>query len=411
MGLTLSIALTHIRWRLRQTLVGILGVATGVGFAVMMASLMQGSQKDFIAQLVDSLAHITISDDRRAPSRQPAQIAFDDAYVHNLITADRRRGIKNPLAVVRDIRESTGAAISASVRANVLVRQAGRDTAVVLVGIDPEAEAKVSNVASKMVEGDLTSLARASNGIVVGGRFAEKLGLRPGNTVPLTVSGGRTMLATVTGIFRTGIAQIDEFTVYSLLRTAQVLAGQPALINEVRIKLDNALDAREVAARIEADTGYKSVSWQEAHEDLLSAFEIRNFIMYTVVGAILLVASFGTYNIISTITHEKTRDIAIMKSLGLKRTMLRRIFVLEALLIGLLGVLLGFVLGVALTAALGTVQFKDPFGDPRNLPVIYELSHYLIAGGIALASSFIAAWLPASKASSVNPVEIIRGAS
>ncbi len=77
--------------------------------------------------------------------------------------------------------------------------------------------------------------------------------------------------------------------------------------------------ARDVAARIERETGYKSVSWQEAHEDLLSAFVIRNIIMYTVVGAILLVASFGTYNIISTITHEKARDIAIMKSLGLPR--------------------------------------------------------------------------------------------
>ena len=76
--------------------------------------------------------------------------------------------------------------------------------------------------------------------------------------------------------------------------------------------------AQAVAQRIERETGYKSVSWQEAHEDLLVAFVVRNIIMYTVVGAILLVASFGTYNIISTITHEKTRDIAIMKSLGLR---------------------------------------------------------------------------------------------
>ncbi len=77
---------------------------------------------------------------------------------------------------------------------------------------------------------------------------------------------------------------------------------------------------REVAIRVAAESGYKSVSWQEAQEDLLSAFQVRNFIMYTVVGAILLVASFGTYNIISTITHEKSRDIAIMKSLGLSES-------------------------------------------------------------------------------------------
>ncbi len=90
----------------------------------------------------------------------------------------------------------------------------------------------------------------------------------------------------------------------------------------------------EIAARIENETSYKSVSWQESNEDLISTFLIRNLIMYTVVGAILLVASFGTYNIISTITHEKARDIAIMKSLGLSEFTVRSIFIVEALIIG-----------------------------------------------------------------------------
>ena len=76
--------------------------------------------------------------------------------------------------------------------------------------------------------------------------------------------------------------------------------------------------ARAISERIGEQTGYKSISWQEAQEDLLSAITLRNVLMYTIVGAILLVASFGTYNIISTITHEKTRDIAILKSLGFR---------------------------------------------------------------------------------------------
>ena len=122
-----------------------------------------------------------------------------------------------------------------------------------------------------------------------------------------------------------------------------------------------------MAQRIERETGYKSVAWQEAHEDLLSAFVVRNIIMYTVVGAILLVASFGTYNIISTITHEKTRDIAILKSLGLREATVRRIFVLEALLIGLIGALAGWVLGYALTTALGIGRDQEP--DDRCHPL------------------------------------------
>ena len=159
------------------------------------------------------------------------------------------------------------------------------------------------------------------------------------------------------------------------------------------------------------DTGYKSVSWQEANEDLISTFIIRNIIMYTVVGAILLVASFGTYNIISTITHEKARDIAIMKSLGLPEFTVRSIFVVEALMIGIAGALAGFAFGYVLCLGLGSIRITNPFIDSDRLPLVYEPLHYLLAGAVALVSSVIAGYQPARKAARQHPVEIIRGAT
>src|SRR6185369_8995461 len=116
--------------------------------------------------------------------------------------------------------------------------------------------------------------------------------------------------------------------------------------------------------------------WQEAHEDLISSFIIRNMIMFAVVGAILLVASFGTYNIISTITYEKARDIAIMKSLGLTSTTMRTIFVVEASIIGLVGALGGFALGYLLCVGLGSIEIKSPFLDSNRLPLAYDVTHY-----------------------------------
>ncbi len=190
-----------------------------------------------------------------------------------------------------------------------------------------------------------------------------------------------------------------------------MLAGQTGLVNQLRIRLTDVMQAREMADRIEAQTGYKSVSWQEQNEDLLSAFAIRNLIMYTVVGAILLVASFGTYNIVSTITHEKTRDIAIMKSLGLRESTVRRIFVLEALIIGLGGLVIGWALGYLMSRGLGSIEINLPFGDKNRLPISYDPRHYAIAGLVALASSVFAGYFPARKAASLHPVEIIRGAS
>ena len=147
------------------------------------------------------------------------------------------------------------------------------------------------------------------------------------------------------------------------------------------------MDARLIAERIGVQTGYKSISWQEAQEDLLAAITIRNVVMYTIVGAILLVASFGTYNIISTITHEKTRDIAILKSLGFRDRTIRSIFIIEAVLIGLVGAILGWIFGYLLTRGLASLEFSNPFSDSNHLPVLYSTKHYLLATGVALLSS------------------------
>src|SRR5215207_4413508 len=97
MNLVLEIALTHVRARARQTLVAVAGVATGVGFAIMMAALMEGSQDDFTRLLIDALPHITVSDERRQAPAQPAEAAFAAAEIHGLTPETRRRGIKNPL--------------------------------------------------------------------------------------------------------------------------------------------------------------------------------------------------------------------------------------------------------------------------------------------------------------------------
>jgi lipoprotein-releasing system permease protein len=411
MNLVLDIAWIHVRSRARQTVFAVAGVATGVGFSVMMASLMEGSQDDFMRQLINALPHITVSDERRNPPRQPAEITYAVAEIRGLTPESRRKGIKNPLAILGSLEAWLPGAVAPSVQTKAILRYASRDVPVSVTGIDPQREPKVSQLATQMRQGSLASLYRTSNALILGDRLAEKIGARVGSNITMQTSAGARLNAQVVGLSHSGIRTVDEATAYVLLKTGQIIEQQTGLVNEVRIRVHDPMRAREVAARVEEETGYKSVSWQEAHEDLLSSFVIRNIIMYTVVGAILLVASFGTYNIISTITHEKARDIAIMKSLGLSERVVRSIFVLEAVMIGVAGGLAGFVLGYLLCLGIGLIEIKSPFMDMTHLPLAYNPLHYLIALGVALASSVAAGYMPARKAARAHPVDIIRGAT
>jgi lipoprotein-releasing system permease protein len=410
-NLILDIAFTHVRARVRQTGFAVAGVATGVGFSIMMAALMQGSQDDFTHRLVNTLPHITVTDERRTPPKQPAEVLFNAAEIHGLTPEARRPGIKNPLAIMAALEAWVPGAVGPSVKVQAIIRYANHDIATSVIGIDPRREGKVSELPKQMRGATVNALYRATNAIIVGDRLPEKIGARIGSNITLQTSQGARISAQVVGFFHTGVRQQDEGTAYVLTKTGQILAQQTSLINEMRIRLTDPMKAREIAARVESDTGYKSVSWQEAFEDLLATFIIRNIIMFAVVGAILLVASFGTYNIISTITHEKARDIAIMKSLGLREFTVRMIFVTEALIIGLVGALTGFALGYLLCVGLGSIEIKNPFLDSNYLPLAYSYVHYLLAGMVALVSSVAAGYAPARKAARLHPVEIIRGAT
>ena len=122
MTLILDIAFTHVRSRARQTLVAIAGVSIGVGFSIMMAALMQGSQDDFIRQLVNALPHIAVSDERRDPPLQPAETEYAAVRMHGLTPESRRPGIKNPLATMAALEGWVPGAVAPSVKVQAIIR-------------------------------------------------------------------------------------------------------------------------------------------------------------------------------------------------------------------------------------------------------------------------------------------------
>ncbi len=413
MTLLFDIAWTHIRSRMRQTLVSIAGVMLGVGFSIAMAGLMQGSQDDFVATLIDALPHVQITDEVREPPRQPATRIYDAVSISGLQPRNDRRGILNPTAVAAGLRVWVPGTFSASLSGQGVIRYSGKELGIALTGIDPKAELAVSSIEDDIRQGSFEALIATANGIVIGDTLADNLGAELGDTFSITSASGVLKQFKIVALFHTGISASDNNAGFVNLKSAQILFERPNAISQIRIHLDDVNIADIVAARIEAETGYKAVAWEEANEGLLEAFKIRNAIMYTVVGAILLVAGFGIFNIVSTIVHEKARDIAILKSLGFRQYAVMQIFVLEGLAIGVFGSLAGSALGYWLCRLLASVKFEIKGGPAEitHLPIAYEPVHYAIAIGFALTSAGIAAFLPARAAARLNPVDIIRGAT
>ncbi len=411
-NLLLDIAWTHVTTRVRQTLVGMAGVAMGVGFTIMMAGLMQGSQIDFLRQLVDTMPHITVQDERRAPPIQPAEQKYAAVQMSGIANLPTRPGIRHPEAVIAALQSWLPGDVAPSVRTTAIIDHGGARIGVTLTGIDPRREIRVSKLASQMRAGRITDLSRAPNAVIIGEALAAKLGLETGNTVLVIGGQGTEVTATIVGLFRSGLKRVDEGQIYSLLAFAQLMMGQDGIINDLRLRLNDPLAAQTIAARVEAQTGYKSVSWQEANADLLSTFSVRDFIVLTVMGAMLLTSSFATYNIVSTITHEKRQDIAIMKSLGMREHAVRRIFIIEAAIIGAVGIIGGWLLGYALCYGWSKITIFNPLtGATVPLQIYYSPTHYVVAGAVSILCCTGAAFFPARKATRVHPVEIIRGAS
>ncbi|HOW74361.1 MAG TPA: ABC transporter permease [Candidatus Competibacteraceae bacterium] len=412
MSIQLAIAVTQLVSRRRPTLVSLVGIALGVAFFLAVSSLMRGSEQDFIKRLIDNSPHITVSDEYRNPEKQPAWQQWPNGAVEirRVKPLTEVRGIRGHIQKLAFIESLPGLRAAPVLVGSVVLTFAGRIEGVTLNGMVPDKMKGVSTIEEKLIHGSLDALAANPNGIVIGDGLAKKFGLEMGSVVNASSPGGEVRTLKVVGVFRTGNANYDESQTFVLLKRAQGLLDRANRVNRFILQLDDPYAAREVAAVIEQQGGYKAVSWQEAAEDIMSVLLVRNLIMYSVVSAILVVASFGIYNTISTIVMEKIHDIAILISMGFHARDIRHIFLAEGLILGILGSLMGVTFGIGLMWLLTQVEIKPPGAtDIVHLPIYWGWEQYLLAASFALISAVGAAYLPARKAGRVQPVMILRG--
>lgn len=412
MKLFLSIALRHLLARKRQSVVSLMGIVLGVAFFLTISSLMQGSEKDFIRRLIDNSPHITIVDEYRNPRLQPVEQLYKEGAIEirNVKPMTETRGVRGYEQMMTYLYTIPGITASPVLVGQALVSFAGRDLSITLNGMIPEEIKKVSTIENYMLEGTVDDLIINSDGIVIGNELARKLSLKLNDNITITAPTGQVRVFKVLGIFRTGRSDFDTSQAFVSIKRTQALLNRTHRANNIVIKLPNPYEAHALAAQIEKQVGYQTISWQEKSEDMLNTLVIRNVIMYSVVSAVLIVAAFGIYNVISTVVMEKHRDIAILKSMGFHKRDVQLIFVIQGILLGLVGCLLGLPLGSGLMYSLMQVKFKPPGStEIIGMPLDWSYLQFLIAAAFAMTAAVVAALLPARKAALVQPIDILRG--
>ena len=409
--LPVSIAFAHLRARKRQTVVSIGGVTLGVAVFIGIG-MMNGFHSYFLSQLVDTNPHIVISDEIRQAAPQPLAALFPDGAVEvmRVLPRDPVRGVSGASAILDALNAMDGVAAAPSLAGQIILRRAGRDYAISAVGVDAAREERVTDIVHDMVAGSFSALASEPNGLIIGKKLADKMGVGLGDSVVAATTAGSQATLKIVGIFHTGIDAQDQFLGIVPLARQQAMQNRPRVVNEIHVRLADIKRSIPLAEAFERRWGFKAAPWEETYARVLDVFALQDKIIYLTTSSILVVAGFGIFNVISTIVMEKARDIAIMRSIGMPKSSLIAVFVIEGIVVGVVGMALGWLAGWGLGAAIHLMP--APTGNPGDtLPVKLTPLLFLAAGAIALVAAVGAAFLPARKAARADPLEIIRGAA
>jgi len=232
-----------------------------------------------------------------------------------------------------------------------------------------------------------------------------------GDVIYVNTAQGKSTALKVVGIIQFGLLEIDASQSYTSLETAQKLMGKPNnYITDINIKLHDLLQAPPLAKEFSRNFNVDAIDIQTANSQFETGSSIRSIISYAVGITLLIVAGFGIYNILNMMIYEKMDSIAIMKATGFSGNDVKYIFVILSLIIGFTGGIFGLAFGYGLSSIIDQIPFETAsLPTIKTYPIYYNPTYYFIGITFALVTTYIAGLLPARKASTIDPVEIIRG--
>jgi lipoprotein-releasing system permease protein len=447
MRFELFIAARYLRAKRRQAVVGVItaisviGVAAGVASLIIALAITNGMRRDLQERLVGSSSHVDLM----------------------RIAGDGIRDWRPLLTRLRSVPHVVAAA--PGLYGQVLISHGARSGGGLIKGVIPADERSVGNLLQSVVEGSAAALepldsssglpcSRVLSGgrdcsdsktqisesrpgapgsvapssfqaippIVIGQDMAETIGAKVGDGVLVTSPQGeltplglvpRYQRFEVVGIFKSGFYQYDSSYAFVRLKDAQSLFSEPDLISVISFKVDDLYHADRVGRTIEeaAGSGFQATNWMEQNRELFRALKLEQIVTFIVLALIVCVAALNILIALTMMVMEKTRDIAVLMSFGVRAEQVRRIFLLQGLLISVIGTVLGLIVGYGLSWLGGHYRFIHLDAAVYSidyLPFAPRVWDAVIVAAVSLGVSLIATLYPSGSAAKVLPAEALR---
>lgn len=390
------------RW---QTAFIIGGVAIGVAVIVFMSALLSGLQANFIRRVLTAQAHIQLLPPKETvrPLRANEPGVLHDAQVQAPL--QRLKSIDQWQAVAAQIRAMPEVlTVSPAAAGSALVVRGEASRAITLSGIEPELYFRIVSLPDKLVRG--TARLNASD-ILIGTELADDLGLSVGDKLRVTASAGADTIFTVSGIFDLGNKGANQRSTYVALHTAQSLLGLPGGVSSLDVTVADIYAAEAVAQRITARTGVQADSWIKTNAQFFSAVQAQVSANTAIRFFVGLSVAFGIASVLFVSVVQRSREIGILRAMGITRQRILRLFLLQGGLLGLAGSVVGCAVGAA-ALVLWRELARGPDGQPL-VPVTLEALLFVVALVLATVTGVLAAVAPALRAARLDPVVAIRG--
>jgi lipoprotein-releasing system permease protein len=382
-----------------NTAISIGGVAVGVMALLVVLSVMSGFHQDLQKKILGANAHIIIRDYKGAIT--------DTASITEKLASNKEVLSHAPFVI-----------------GQVMVSFNNRAHGVYIRGIEPETEAKTTEILSHIKQGDFRKLSEDKEipGIIIGKELASNLGVLLNDMInvvsPVGEIGPMGMLPKVkqfrvVAIFEIGMFEYDANLVLTAMKPAQEFFGFKDTISGIELKLKDIYRAPEVKKQLQESLGlrYLVLDWMQMNKNLFSALKLEKFAMFVILVLIILVASFNIISNLIMNVIEKSREIAILKAIGATNMSIMTIFMLQGLFIGLIGTFTGMTGGYLLGVILNKYQLIKLPADVyylSHLPVKMSLFDFVTVSLSAITISFVATIYPAWQAAKLNPVEPLR---